>query len=54
MNTISKEYILLLNAITAAEAALNQLRQQFIAVQQQAEELFLAGEEAASQHDAAG
>ena len=46
MDTIRKEYTLLFNAITDAETALEQLRQQLICAQQQAEELFLAADEA--------
>jgi hypothetical protein len=41
MNTIPKEYLYLFNAITDIENALTQLQSQLIAVQQQAEELFL-------------
>ena len=48
MNAISKEYLFLFNAITDAEASLDRLRQQLIAVQQQAEELFLEEGEPAS------
>lgn len=45
MDPIKKEYTLLFNAITDAETTLEQLRARLIAVQQQAEELFLAGAE---------
>ena len=45
MDAIRKEYTLLFNAITDAESALEQLRTRLIAVQQEAEELFLASEE---------
>ena len=45
MDTISKEYLLLFNAITDAEETLNALRLRLIAAQQRSEELFLAGEE---------
>ena len=45
MNPIIKEYTLLFNAITDAQLALEQLHQQLIAAQQQAEELFLSAEE---------
>lgn len=41
MQTISKEYILLFNALTDAEEALRQLESRLIEAQQQAEELFL-------------
>lgn len=41
MKTISKEYLLLFNAVTDAEESLRQLREKLVAVQQQAEELFL-------------
>jgi len=41
MKTISKEYLLLFNALTDAESSLQSLRQELIAVQQQAEALFL-------------
>ena len=46
MRTISKEYLLLFNAVTDAEESLRQLRETLVAVQQQAEELFMAKEEA--------
>ena len=42
---ISKEYLLLFNAITDAEEALSQLREELVAVQQQAEDLFLGERE---------
>lgn len=45
MDAIRKEYTLLFNAITDAEAVLEQLRIRLIAAQQEAEELFLATEE---------
>ena len=41
MRTISKEYLLLFNAVTDAEESLRQLRETLVAVQQQAEELFM-------------
>lgn len=41
MKTLSKEYLLLFNAVTDAEDELRQLREKLVAVQQQAEELFL-------------
>ena len=50
MNTISKEYLLLFNAITDAEETLQALRAQLIAAQQQAEDAFL--EEAEELHSA--
>ena len=45
MNAISKEYLLLFNAITDAEETLRALREQLIAAQQRAESLFLEGGE---------
>ena len=42
MKTISKEYLLLFNAITDAEETLCQLRERLINIQRQAEELYLA------------
>ena len=44
MKQISKEYLLLFNAMTDAETALQRLQEHLIAVQQQAEELFMEGE----------
>ena len=41
MNPISKEYLLLFNAITNAEETLRQLREGLLDVQRQAEELYL-------------
>ena len=41
MNSIPKEYLLLFNALTDAEESLQQLRAKLMAVQQQAEELFI-------------
>ena len=41
MKTISKEYLLLFNAITDAEESLRQLRERLIFVQRQAEELYV-------------
>lgn len=38
---ISQEYLLLFNAITDAEAALERLRQELMTAQRQAEELFV-------------
>lgn len=38
---ITKEYLLLFNAITDAEETLAQLREELMAVQRQAEELFV-------------
>ena len=43
---ISKEYLLLFNAITDAEEALSQLRESLMAAQRQAEELFMDEKEA--------
>ena len=48
MDAIRKEYTLLFNAITDAEAVLEQLRLRLIAVQQEAEELFLSTEESST------
>ncbi len=45
MSTISREYLLLFNAITDAEETLRALRETLIAVQQRAEILFLEGGE---------
>lgn len=42
---ISKEYLLLFNALTDTEEALSRLRTNLLLVQQQAEELFLEAEE---------
>jgi len=44
MKPISKEYLLLFNALTDAEAALQHLREELMAAQQQAESLFLEEE----------
>ena len=41
MNSITNEYLLLFNALTDAEECLQQLRAKLMAVQQQAEELFI-------------
>ena len=43
MKTISKEYLLLFNALTDAEEALRKLREQLKEIQRQAEELYLEG-----------
>ena len=51
MQNLSKEYLLLFNAITDAEALLARLRADLIATQQQAEALFLEGGEDVSQED---
>ena len=48
MKMLSKEYLLLFNAITDLEEALAQLRENLIAVQRQAEELFLEEDETVS------
>ena len=42
---ISKEYLLLFNALTDAETALTRLRTELLLAQQRAEELFLSAEE---------
>ena len=44
MKTITKEYLLLFNAITDLEQTLEHLRQELLDVQRQAEELFLSEE----------
>lgn len=41
MTALSKEYLLLFNAVTDTERALSQLREDLLDVQRQAEELFL-------------
>lgn len=41
MTVLSKEYLLLFNAVTDAERTLSQLRESLLLVQRQAEELFL-------------
>ena len=46
MKTISKEYLLLFNALTDAEEALRKLREQLMEIQRQAEELYLEGTDA--------
>ena len=46
MMKISKEYLLLFNAITDAEEALSQLRESLMAAHRQAEELFMDEKEA--------
>ena len=43
---LSKEYLLLFNAIPDAEEALTQLREELVAAQRQAEDLFLGEKEA--------
>lgn len=45
MKSLPKEYLLLFNAITDTEEMLSQLRESLIAVQQQAEDLFLEEQE---------
>ena len=45
MNPISKEYLLLFNAITTAEQTLSQLREFLVETQRQAEELYLESPE---------
>ena len=44
MKTITKEYLLLFNAITDLEQTLEHLRRALLDVQRQAEELFLSEE----------
>lgn len=43
MSNICQEYLLLFNAITEAEEMLRTLRERLMSVQQQAEELYIAG-----------
>jgi len=45
MQSITKEYLLLFNAITNAEESLSQLRSRLIEAQRQAEELFLEADD---------
>lgn len=45
MKSLPKEYLLLFNAITDTEEILSQLRESLIAVQRQAEDLFLEEQE---------
>ena len=45
MDVISREYLLLFNAISDAEETLQSLQQRLMAAQQSAEELFLLREE---------
>lgn len=45
MQDVSREYSLLFNALSDAEEALDLLRNQLIAAQQQAEELYLEQED---------
>lgn len=45
MENISKEYLILFNAITDAEHELERMRKKLIRVQQQAEELFIERDE---------
>ena len=44
MTALSKEYLLLFNAVTDTERALSQLREALLDAQRQAEELFLEEE----------
>lgn len=44
MKPITKEYLLLFNTITDLEKTLEHLRQELLAVQRQAEEIFLSEE----------
>lgn len=48
MKPISKEYLLLFNALTDAETTLQRLRTELMAAQQQAEALFLEEEQEAA------
>lgn len=48
MTALSKEYLLLFNAVTDAERTLSQLREALLDAQRQAEELFLEEGEPAS------
>lgn len=45
MHEITQEYLLLFNAVTDAENALLHLREDLIAAQQRAEELYMDGDE---------
>lgn len=54
MTSISKEYLFLFNALTDLQESLEQLRMQTLFLQQQAEELFLQGEEVPAAHRSAG
>lgn len=47
MNELPKEYLVLFNALTDTEETLARLRERLIAVQQQAEELFVREDESA-------
>jgi len=42
LSQISQEYLLLFNAITDTEKALDELKQRLILIQQQAEELYIS------------
>ena len=44
MDPISKEYLLLFNAVTGALEDLERLRRQLLEAQQQAEALYIAGD----------
>ncbi len=46
MQNLSKEYLVLFNAITDAEESLRRLRARLIDAQQKAEELYIAGHDA--------
>ena len=46
MQKVSKEYLLLFNAITDAEESLRRLQARLIGAQQKAEELFITDDEA--------
>lgn len=54
MKTISKEYLLLFNAMTDAEEALRQLRERLINIQRQAEELYLEESDTPDAADTSG
>lgn len=45
MENVSKEYLLLFNALTDVEQALRELRERVISAQQAAEELYISGGE---------
>ncbi|MDY3282694.1 hypothetical protein [Dysosmobacter sp.] len=45
MENLSKEYLLLFNALTDVERGLRELRERIVAAQQTAEELYISGGE---------
>ena len=53
MKPISKEYLLLFNALTDAETTLQRLREELVAAQQRAESLFLEEESPHAEQDLA-